>query len=707
MAPKVSIEITAATQDAVTGIKKVDGALGGLSGSTKTAGLSLTDIKSGLALAGDAFRLVEGAVKSVIDPTIEYAKQVRDLGRAIGATPEEASKLIQAADDMQVSVGSLEAGLKAAIRKGVKPTIEGLGELADKYNSIQDPIARTKFLMDNFGRSGADLAPLMEQGAAGIAALGDEAERTGLVMSQQGVNDARQYELAVDSLEDSFMAWKIQIAQGVIPALTAMMKTQSDAILNTREAKAALDGKILSEKDEVQVQELLKYGLTGQAGAIAKARLETIKALDALDAHADALTADAKATTGAAKAGIPFTESLDSIQARLKKQVAAADEAAAAQDRLSDKMVAAGLSGQITGSQQDYLDVIKETSPEIEKLTAQIGKWQAAQGQTYTVVTEATTSLAEYELAQIKAATAAQKLAEYTGDDREELLTLRVAAENAAERVGKLGEGMGITQQFTADYTKKIQEAGGSLDDLNRKQAEAEAQLVKTTSQFVLQQAAGALTGQALLTFAHDTGILNDADYYLALRIQTLTEKYDVNHDGVVTLDEGALAYEKDLANLTLGVIGNTKASAESKGALDGMAEDFGDVEQRAADAAFDTNSLAVAINSLTDKDITITVTTRHVDDYSLAGSTTETRRQSGGPVYGGTPYLVGESGKELFVPRSSGFVMDNADTMRLIRALERGGVGGTDNSALMAMLAGLPAAIATATRDAMLQTMR
>jgi antitoxin component HigA of HigAB toxin-antitoxin module len=84
------------------------------------------------------------------------------LGRTIGATPEEASKLIQAADDVQISYETLTTALEAAIRKGVEPTIEGLGGLADQYNAIQDPIERTKFLMDNFGRSGADLAPLME-----------------------------------------------------------------------------------------------------------------------------------------------------------------------------------------------------------------------------------------------------------------------------------------------------------------------------------------------------------------------------------------------------------------------------------------------------------------------------------------------------------------------------------------------------------------
>ena len=42
-------------------------------------------------------------------------------------------------------------------------------------------------------------------------------------------------------------------------------------------------------------------------------------------------------------------------------------------------------------------------------------------------------------------------------------------------------------------------------------------------------------------------------------------------------------------------------------------------------------------------------------------------RRQFGGPVFGGTPYLVGERGPEVFLPNVSGYIAPNA-----------GGVGNT-----------------------------
>ena len=130
MAEEVKLVFTAETSDAVKGIKQVNTELkDNLPKAAKGSSLSLTDLKSGLDLATQAFRAVKGAAESVINPFVDLAKQVRDLARDIGATPEEASKLIQAADDVNVSVGTLEAGLRAAIRKGIEPTIEGMGEL--------------------------------------------------------------------------------------------------------------------------------------------------------------------------------------------------------------------------------------------------------------------------------------------------------------------------------------------------------------------------------------------------------------------------------------------------------------------------------------------------------------------------------------------------------------------------------------------------
>lgn len=208
-----TLQVTYRTKKTGTGTQDLTKEMG-------QAKMGLADMKAGLDMAGQAFGAVKAAVQSVIDPTVEYAGQIRELQRTIGSTAEESSKLIQAADDVGISAGTLQSALEAAIKRGVKPTIAGIADLADEYLSIQDPIARTKFLMDNFGKSGADLAPLMLQGADGIRAAGEEAERLGLVMSQDGVDAAREYEIAMDDFNDSVLAVKLAIAQGLLPAVS-------------------------------------------------------------------------------------------------------------------------------------------------------------------------------------------------------------------------------------------------------------------------------------------------------------------------------------------------------------------------------------------------------------------------------------------------------------------------------------------------------
>lgn len=54
-------------------------------------------------------------------------------------------------------------------------------------------------------------------------------------------------------------------------------------------------------------------------------------------------------------------------------------------------------------------------------------------------------------------------------------------------------------------------------------------------------------------------------------------------------------------------------------------------------------------------------------------------QRASGGMVAGGTPYIVGERGPELLVPRTSGLVLNNSVSARLMSMLSGRGGGGTN----------------------------
>jgi transcriptional regulator with XRE-family HTH domain len=187
------------------------------------------DMAAGAAQA--AYSTMQQVYNATITETVEYAAQVRNLSMTIGASAEESSKLIQAADDMGISFDTLSQAMEGAIRKGAEPSIDGIAKLADQYNAIQDPIARVKFLMDTFGRSGADLKMLMQEGSSGIRELGVEAEKAGLVMGQDAVQAARDYEIASDGLNDRLEAVKIKIGNQLIPVVSGFI----DALTETED----------------------------------------------------------------------------------------------------------------------------------------------------------------------------------------------------------------------------------------------------------------------------------------------------------------------------------------------------------------------------------------------------------------------------------------------------------------------------------------
>ncbi len=297
---------------------------------------SFTGINNAIGIAKEAFQVLSGVYNTVVGDTVSYAKQVRDLSREIGASAEDTSKLIQAADDVGISFGTLESAMTIAIRNGVNPTIDGMGKLADEYLAIQDPIDRTKFLLDNFGRSGADLAPLMELGSAGIKALGEEAEATGLVLSGQAVADAREYEIAIDSLSDAWQGFVTVVGTKVIPVVTSIMNqiTQSSSISDLREQV----GDLASGMEQAGLITKDQYT------AIMKDAYDRTKTTDEATADLTATLSDLEGQAGIAEDGmVTYTDAIAAGKAQLALMAGQAEDTAGAVDELTEaqkKMIA-------------------------------------------------------------------------------------------------------------------------------------------------------------------------------------------------------------------------------------------------------------------------------------------------------------------------------------------------------------------------------
>jgi hypothetical protein len=166
------------------------------------------------AAAGAAFAV--GMVKSVADA----ADALGDLSERTGIAVEDLSRLQYVA---QLS-GSSAEGMNAAIIKLSKgmadgnPAFEAMGvavknadgslrsqsdvlnDVADKFSTYRDGTAKTALAMQLFGKSGAEMVGVLNQGSRGIKELSDESDRLGNTISTKTAKEAARFNDNLDKM---------------------------------------------------------------------------------------------------------------------------------------------------------------------------------------------------------------------------------------------------------------------------------------------------------------------------------------------------------------------------------------------------------------------------------------------------------------------------------------------------------------------------
>lgn len=209
---------------------------------------------AGIAAAGTAAAATAGTLFALGEHAAEVAGEIRKLSRETGLSAEETSKLRYAAERLNISTDQISKGLGLFSKSlsGVGEVLDEDGNLVevtsaklDKYGisvmenadhtvnmketlmavatqfaSMPDGVEKTAEAMALFGKGGKDLIPLLNQGSKGLASMGDEATKLGLVFSQDGLESARKFGLAQKDLSDRFEGMKLQIGMKVLPILT-------------------------------------------------------------------------------------------------------------------------------------------------------------------------------------------------------------------------------------------------------------------------------------------------------------------------------------------------------------------------------------------------------------------------------------------------------------------------------------------------------
>ena len=235
-------------------VKKSTDKLSAFERTTGKIGRSAT--KAGAAMLG-ASAAVGGSILAVGKSTADYAGDMYDMARGAGIGVEAFQKLAYAGRMSGVETEKLSASLVKFDRmvaeatggnKTYMQTFEDLGikikdsagnlrqpneifeDVADIFHNTEDGIGKTALAVELFGKSGADLIPMLNDGKAGLKAFYAEAERLGLALSNEMIAKGDAFSDQLENIGEQVKGVKLQLGAALIPALSAATEKISKVI---------------------------------------------------------------------------------------------------------------------------------------------------------------------------------------------------------------------------------------------------------------------------------------------------------------------------------------------------------------------------------------------------------------------------------------------------------------------------------------------
>jgi len=198
----------------------------------KAAGQHLQSFGAGIAKMGGAMLGAGGAVLAPLAGMVagfaEAGSALADMSARTGVSASNLSALGYAAGMTGASMEDVEKAIRKMQQNGM--SADKIGAIADKMAAMTDPAKKTAFAIKMFGKSGTALIPMLSGGSAGLAAFREEAERLGVVMSDEDAAAADQLGDAMDRTKTTLKGVAMQIGAALAPAVTWLADELAKAI---------------------------------------------------------------------------------------------------------------------------------------------------------------------------------------------------------------------------------------------------------------------------------------------------------------------------------------------------------------------------------------------------------------------------------------------------------------------------------------------
>lgn len=317
---RMQMDVSSGMKAVETQLKSAAGLLVGFAGAASFGGL----VKSMIDLQDEMSKTAQKAGVNISELSgMAYAAGLADV-----STEQLAKSLGKLNKAMYEAAGDPNGGPAKTFRSlGVSVTDaagklrkadEVMIDLAGKFAGMKDGAEKTALSMEVFGKSGADMIPLLNGGAQGLKDATEEAKRFGLVMSEEAGKQAEKFNDNLTRLKSQVSGMALTLANEALPSIISV----SDAMVNNGSGGAAAFGKSIAATVR-SIQEatiywatfadkvgawndtggLLGHALSGKKAAEYKQQLQNIATAEAQQMAAIAAAYDRASMSSPGKAG--------------------------------------------------------------------------------------------------------------------------------------------------------------------------------------------------------------------------------------------------------------------------------------------------------------------------------------------------------------------------------------------------------------------
>jgi hypothetical protein len=235
------------------------------------------------------------AITSFAKASIDAADQMSKMSQSAGVSVEQLSSLGHAANLADVPLESLGKSL-GRLAVGMADTLKGTGEakdafqalgisvitadgnlrssddvlkdIAERFAGMEDGAGKTALAIKIFGRSGADLIPLLNAGAAGLADMQAEAAAMGLTLSTETAQAAEQFNDNLTRMKGLLQGVANQILAETLPTLNKLSDSMVENAKSTNDIVPAAEAANTALKVLLSVGLLMKTTYDAAAGSL-------------------------------------------------------------------------------------------------------------------------------------------------------------------------------------------------------------------------------------------------------------------------------------------------------------------------------------------------------------------------------------------------------------------------------------------------------